>query len=45
MVMPSSHLPLTHKSNPSIPMNQSGEGVILEMSDTFINRYKIKAVK
>ena len=35
MVMPSSHLPLTHKLKLSMPMNQSGDGTILEMSDTY----------
>ncbi len=34
MVMPSSHLPSTHRSKLSMPMNQSGDGTILAISET-----------
>jgi hypothetical protein len=34
MVILSSHFPLIHRSNPSMPINQSGEGTILEISET-----------
>lgn len=32
--MLSNQLPLTHKSKLSIPMNQSGDGIILDMRET-----------
>lgn len=35
IVMLSSQLPFTHRSKLSIPINQSGDGTILDMSDTY----------
>lgn len=39
MVMASSHLPLTQRLKLSTPINQSGEGTIFEISDTWIIRH------
>jgi len=37
--MLSSQLPFTHRSNESIPINQSGDGTIRDINETWINNY------
>lgn len=34
IVMLSSQLPFTHRSNESIPINQSGDGIMRDINDT-----------